>query len=110
MGGQGLGSATKFLVIALSVLYVVAAIAGVVVLDFDTTRDLALWLGFLLVGATLLLVGQLALPPSGRSAVLVSLGAVLGGVPLFWTLVVPIAVATVIACSVALARRVVPAA
>ena len=110
MGGQGLGSATKFLVIALSVLYVLAAIAGVVVLDFDTTRDLALWLAFLLVGATLLLVGQLALPPSGRSAVLVSLGAVLGGLPLFWTLVVPIAVAAVIACSIALARRVAPAA
>jgi hypothetical protein len=109
MSGQGLGSATKFLVIALSVLYVVGAIAGAVVLDFDTTRDLMLWLGFLLVGATLMLVGQLALPPSGRSALLVSLGAVLGGLPLFWTLVVPIAVAAVIACSVALARRTAPA-
>ena len=109
MGGQGLGSATKFLVIALSVLYVVGAIAGAAVLDFDTTRDLVLWLGFLLVGATLMLAGQLALPPSGRSALLVSLGAVLGGLPLFWTLVVPIAVAAVIACSIALARRTAPA-
>jgi hypothetical protein len=109
MGGQGLVSATRFLVFALSVLYVVAALAGVVAFDFDTTRDLALWLAFLLVGAALLLIGQLALPPGSRSALLVSLGAVLGGLPLFWTLVVPIAVAAVIACSVALARRAAPA-
>lgn len=109
MRGQGLGSATKFLVIALSVLYVVAAIAGLVVLDFDRTLDLVLWLTFLLVAAALMLFGQLALPPGSRSAVLVSLGAVLGGLPLFWTLVVPIAVAAVIACSVALARRTAPA-
>jgi hypothetical protein len=110
MRGEGLLSATKFLVIVLSVLYVVAAIAGVVVLDFDRTLDLALWLAFLLIGAALMLVGQLAVPPSGRAALLVSLGAVLGGLPLFWTLVVPIAVAAVIACSVALARRTAPAA
>ena len=77
--GDGLASATKFLVLALSVLYVVAAIGGLSWLDFGTTRDLVLWLSFLLVGAALMLVGQLALPPSGRSALLVSLGAVLGG-------------------------------
>ena len=44
------------------------------------------------------------------AALLVSLGAVMGGLPLFWTLIVPVAVAAVIACSVALARRAVPAA
>jgi hypothetical protein len=56
-----------------------------------------------------MLLGQLALPPGARSAVLVSLGAVLGGLPLFWTLLVPVAVAAVIACSIALARRAAPA-
>ena len=110
MSGDGLVSATKFLVLALSLLYVVGALSGAVVANFGTTRDLVLWLSFLLAGAALMLVGQLALPPSGRSALLVSLGAVLGGLPLFWTLVVPIAVAAVIACSVALARRAAPAA
>ena len=30
---------------------------------------------------------------------------VVGGLPLFWTLLVPIAVAAVVACSIALARR-----
>jgi hypothetical protein len=56
-----------------------------------------------------MLVGQTMIPPGGRSALLVSLGAALGGLPLVWTLVVPIAVAAVIACSIALARRTAPA-
>jgi hypothetical protein len=109
MSGEGLASTTRFLVIALSVLYVVAALGGFAVVDFGTTRDLVLWLAFLLVGAGLMLLGQLALPPGARSAVLVSLGAALGGLPLFWTLLVPVAVAAVIACSIALARRAAPA-
>jgi hypothetical protein len=109
MSGEGLASTTRFLVIALSALYVLAALGGFAVVDFDTTRDLVLWLSFLLVGAALMLLGQLALPPGVRSAVLVSLGSAIGGLPLFWTLVVPVAVAAVIACSIALARRAAPA-
>ena len=110
MSGDGLVSATKFLVFALGAFYALAAVVGVVAIEFDSTASRALWLVLLLLGAALMLVGQLALPPSGRSALLVSLGAVLGGLPLFWTLIVPVAVAAVIACSVALARRAVPAA
>ena len=109
MGGEGLVSATRFLVLALSVLYLVGALGGVVFLDFSSTRNLVLWIALLAVGAALMLVGQLGLPPGRRSALLVSLGAALGGLPLFWTLIVPIAVAAVIACSVALARRPAPA-
>ncbi len=109
MGGDGLASATRFLVLALSVLYLVGALGGIVLLDFDSTRDVIVWIALLVVGAVLMLVGQLSLPPSGRSALLVSLGAALGSLPLFWTLLVPIAVAAVIACSVALARRAAPA-
>ena len=45
------------------------------------------------VGPALLLVGQLFTPPGALSALLVSIGAVLGGLPLFWTLLVPVAVA-----------------
>lgn len=110
MSGDGLVSATKFLVFALSAFYALAAVVGVVAIEFDSTASRVLWLVLLLLGSSLLLVGQVALPPSGRSALLVSLGAVLGGLPLFWTLIVPVAVAAVIACSVALARRAVPAA
>jgi hypothetical protein len=110
MGGEGLTRATRFLVLALSVLYLLAAVGGLVIIDFDSTRDVVLWIVFLVAGAVLLLVGQLMLPPGGRSALLMSIGAALGGFPLFWTLIVPIAVAAVIACSIALARRTAPAA
>jgi uncharacterized membrane protein len=105
MSRDGLAAATRFLVLALSALYALAAVAGLVLVDFSSTRDLFLWTVLLLGGAALLAAGQLLLPRGTASAGLVSLGAVLGGLPLFWTLLVPIAVALVIACSVRLARR-----
>ena len=108
MGTEGLASATKFLVLALSVLYLVGALGGLLI-DFDSTRDVVFWISLLVVGAALMLVGQLVLRRGWLSAVLVSVGAALGGLPLFWTLVVPVAVAAVVACSIALARRASPA-
>jgi hypothetical protein len=105
MSGDGLASATKFLVLALSALYALAAVAGVVLVDFGSTRDRLLWTVLLLGGAGLLATGQLLLGSGPASAAVVAMGAVLGGLPLFWTLLVPIAVALVIACSVRLARR-----
>lgn len=105
MSGNGLASATRFLVLALSSLYGLAAVVGLALLDFDETRDKLLWLVLLSVGVVLMLVGQLTIPAGWLSAVLVSVGAAVGGLPLFWTLLVPIAVAAVIACSIALARR-----
>jgi hypothetical protein len=105
VSGDGLASATRFLVLALGALYALAAIGGHVFVDFGSTRDKLLWTVLLVVGAALLVAGQLLAPRGTPSAVLVSMGAVLGGLPLFWTLVVPVAVAAVIACSVALARR-----
>jgi hypothetical protein len=104
MGGS-LASSTRFLALALSALYLVAGLGGLLLLDFETTRDTVLWLGLLLGGAALLVLGQLGLRPGTASAAAISIGAVLGGLPLFWTIVVPIAVAAVIACSIALARR-----
>jgi hypothetical protein len=105
MSGDGLASATRFLVLALSILYGLAAVVGLALLDFDTTREIVFWLVLLSAGAALMLVGQLAAPAGWLSAGLVSVGAAVGGLPLFWTLIVPIAVAAVIACSIALARR-----
>ena len=105
MSREGLPSATRFLVIALSLLYVLAAVAGPFLIDFDSTRDVVLWIGLLLGGAALLLAGQLLTPPGALSALVVSIGAVLGGLPLFWTLLVPVAAAAVVACSIAVARR-----
>ena len=105
MSSEGLVAAKRFLVFALSALYAIAAVAGLFLLEFDTGRDIALWIGFLVAGAVLLLLGELRVPSGIRSAVVVSVGAALGGLPLFWTVLVPIAVAAVIACSIALARR-----
>jgi hypothetical protein len=105
MRGEGLASATRFLVLALGTLYLLAAVGGHVFADFESTRDIVLWTGLLVAGAALLFAGQLLAPRGTPSALLVSIGAVLGGLPLFWTLLVPIAVAAVVACSVALARR-----
>ena len=109
MGGEGLASATRFLVLALSVLYVAAAIAGPILVEFDSTRNIIVWIVVLFFSAASMLVGQLAIPPGVRSALLVSLGAVVGGFLLVWTLLVPVAVAAVVACSIALARRTAPA-
>jgi hypothetical protein len=105
MSRDGLASTTRFLVLALSALYALAAVVGLALIDFDTTRSIVLWVTLLTVGAALMLVGQLATPAGRLSAVLVSVGAALGGISLVWTLLVPIAVAAVIACSIALARR-----
>ena len=105
MSGEGLASATRFLVLALGLLYALAAVGGLLLIDFDSTRDIVLWTGFLVGGAALLVGGQLLVPPSTLYAALVSIGAALGGLPLFWTLVVPVAVAAVVTCSIALARR-----
>jgi hypothetical protein len=103
MRGDGLASATRFLVFALSALYGMAALVVLLYSGFDTSRTV-LWLVFLLGGASLMLAGQLVAPAGWPSAALVSTGAVVGGLPLLVTIVVPIAVAAVIACSVALAR------
>lgn len=103
--GEGLASATRFLVLALSLLYALAAVAGAALIGFDSNRELALWTVLLLAGAALLAIGQLLVKAGALSAALVSVGAVVGGLPLFWTLLVPVAAAVVVACSIALARR-----
>lgn len=103
MKSDGLASATRFLVFALAALYGTAAIVVVLYAGFGTSRTIA-WLAFLLGGAALMLVGQLLAPAGWLTAILVSTGAVMGGLPLLITIAVPIAVAALIACSIALAR------
>ena len=67
MSRDGLASTTRFLVLALSALYALAAVAGLALIDFDTTRSIVLWVP-LTVGAALMLVGQLATPAGRLSA------------------------------------------
>jgi len=105
MSGDGLANATRRLVFSLSALYVVAAAAGPLFIDFDTNSSRVLWFALLLGGAALMIVGQLAASSGWPSATLVSVGAAAGGLQLFLTIIVPVAVAAVVACSIALARR-----
>ena len=102
---QSLGGATRFLVLTLTALYVVAALAGALFLT-DTGAATASWIGFLAGGALLMLLGTFVLKtPPWLSAGFVSVGASIGGLPLFWTVIVPLASAVVIASSIALARQ-----
>lgn len=103
MKSDGLASATRFLVFALAALYGTASIVVLLYGGLSTSRTIA-WLVFLLGGAALMLLGQLLAPAGWITAILVSAGAVMGGLPLLLTIVVPIAVAALIACSIALAR------
>lgn len=99
-----LDSATRFLVLALSVLYCTAAIAGPVFYDWTTGQN-AFWAVMLVGGAVCMVIGELVLPRGIPAALMVSFGALIGGLQLLLTVIVPIAVAAVIACSIALARR-----
>ncbi len=101
---RSLDSATRFLVVVLSLFYVAAAIAGPFLFDWNPARDV-LWVAMLVGGAVAMVVAEFVLPRGAPTAVVLSFGAFVGGFPLFWTLVVPIAVAALIACSIALARR-----
>jgi hypothetical protein len=95
----------RILSLVLAAIFCIAATLGLFA-DFDSTRDTVLWVSFLVGGAILIFLGQWAYRyQPWLSAALVSIGAAAGGLPLFWTLVVPLAVAVLIALSFALARR-----
>jgi hypothetical protein len=89
------------------VLGAVFAVAGTIGLfTIDGTLDIIVWAVFLFGGAALVFAGQWAYRYSPvAAAVFVSVGVLAGGLPLFWSLIVPLAAAVVIALSFALARR-----
>jgi hypothetical protein len=71
----------------------------------SNTTDQVLWFVFLCGGAVLLFAGLRLLPRSPwGGAVLVSLGAVLGALSIFWTIVVLIVAVALIVLSVRYAR------
>jgi uncharacterized BrkB/YihY/UPF0761 family membrane protein len=91
--------------LVLAGFYAIAAFFGVMA-GFDKTQDTVLWVVLLGSGAVLILIGQRLFARSFTfSAVLVSLGAAVGAVPLFFTFLVPLACAVVIALSFAIARQ-----
>jgi hypothetical protein len=105
MGGEGLAEATRRLVYLLAALYVLAVLTAAAFGEIDTAGEAAAWIGVLGGGATLLVLGQRFAPPGWRRAAVVSLGAMLGGLALVWTIIVPIAAAVVVTCAVTVARR-----
>jgi hypothetical protein len=95
----------KITSLVLAGIYVVAALVGIMA-EFDRTRDTVLWVLFLGGGALLILLGHRVSHSSAvQAALLVSLGAAAGALPLFWSILVPLACAVVIALSVGIARQ-----
>jgi hypothetical protein len=74
--------------------------------DEAAASDQILWAVFLIVGGLLVLAGlRLLHDAPGRGAALVSLGAVLGALPIFWALLPILLALTLIVLSVLYARR-----
>jgi len=74
--------------------------------DEAAASDQILWAVFLIVGGLLLLAGlRLLRHAPGRGATLVSIGAVLGALPIFWALLPLLLAIALVVLSVLYARR-----
>jgi hypothetical protein len=89
----------------LAAVYIVAGAAGFVI-DFDETSYRVAWLVLLGGGAAVILAGIFLADGTGwTAALLMSLGGAAGGLVLFWTFLVPVAVAALVALSITIAHR-----
>lgn len=96
---------TRWLAILLAAVYAISGLVGLFA-DIEPTRDQVIFVVLLWGGALLIVAGLFAVPSSTwPAAALVSLGAVAGGLALFWTVVVPIAAIGLVVLTVLLARR-----
>jgi hypothetical protein len=94
-----------WLAYVLAAVYFIAGTAGFAI-DFSSATNQVLWFALLWGGGALVFVGLLlAKGASWTSGVLVCVGALAGGVPLLGTILVPLAVAALVAMSVAIVRR-----
>lgn len=109
MRGSRLGTGILVLGGLLAAAYLLGAILGGFLIDWEDDggdNDRWFWILFLLAGALLLVAGlYLANRSRSLAAGLVSLGALLGAVATFWTIVVPLAAAVLIVLSVLWARQ-----
>lgn len=107
--GSRLGTGILVLGGLLAAAYLLGAILGGFLIDWEDDggdNDRWFWILFLLAGALLLVAGlYLANRSRSLAAGLVSLGALLGAVATFWTIVVPLAAAVLIVLSVLWARQ-----
>jgi uncharacterized membrane protein len=109
-----LRTATVWLGWFLAIAYVAIGIAGVIWpghWDEASATDQILWGVFLISGTVLLVAGLRLLDRApGRAAVLLSVGAVVGALPIFWTLLPLVLALVLIVLSIRYARRDAPAA
>jgi hypothetical protein len=103
MTSQRVSRLHRGLVAALVTIYIAAAIIGLFADEFVNKE---LWLVLLLGSAALIVAGTvLRKAPTWISVGLVGIGAVVGGVLLLWTIVVPIAAALLVGLTYSLSRR-----
>ena len=91
------------------IAYIAAGIAGGIWpghWDDAAASDQIIWVVFLVAGGALVLAGLRVFPRfPWAGAGLISLGAILGGLVLFWTIVVLVAALVLIVWSIVAARR-----
>ncbi|MDQ3859096.1 MAG: hypothetical protein M3327_11735 [Actinomycetota bacterium] len=99
--------AVLILAALLALAYVAGGVLGGLLIDWDDEEgDAVFWIVFLIGGAVLLLAGLAVAGRSrGLAAALISLGAVAGAIATFWTIVVPVAVVSLVVLSILWARR-----
>lgn len=107
----------KGLVVLGTLVAVAYLLAGVVVglwpsvWDDSSASDQIFWIVFLVGGGLLLLAGlRFSVRSPWPAAVLISLGAVAGALPTFWTVIAPISALTLVVLSIVYARRMAAAA
>jgi hypothetical protein len=104
--GTRLERAVKILAVLLGLAYLLIGIVGGAFIDFNTSSDRAFWLGFLIGGGVLLLLGLLL---SARSrwltTVVLAVGAILGALTIFWTVLPALAALALIVMAILWARQ-----
>jgi hypothetical protein len=103
-----LGTAVLVLSALLALTYLAGAVLGGLLFDWDDDggdNDRLFWILFLIAGSVLLLAG-LFLADRSRwlAAVLISVGAVVGAIVIFWSIVIPLAAIVLIVLAVLWAR------
>ncbi len=94
----------------LALAYLAGAVLGGVLIDWEDDggdADRLFWMLFLIGGAVLLAAGLFVgnRSPSWLAAALISVGAIAGAIPTFWTIVIPIAAIALVVLSVLWMRR-----
>jgi hypothetical protein len=104
---ERLAAASRALAALLGVGYIAAGVVGAALGATGGDRgDLAVWLLLLAGGGALVLVGSFALEQrSGLAVTVTAIGAAAGALALFWTVIVPVLAAALVALIVVDARR-----